>query len=155
MKITDRREVRVSAGDKVFTFVAEPENGRLLIRQEGDTKSAGAVTVAHGEELTAFLEGLSRALGGEGSIARVAAAEPSSAESDPGPPSPALRDPEVVARARRRNPNAFKPWTPEEDRRLADGISAGQSVEELADALARSRRAVRIRLQKLREDGAS
>lgn len=45
--------------------------------------------------------------------------------------------------------NAGKPWTDDEDRTLAEGFDAGQSVPALASAHGRSRAAIQARLVKL------
>lgn len=165
VEISDRREVRVSVGEKEFAFVAEPEAGRLTIREEfPDQKGSGravcSLTVSDQEELQAFMQGLSRVMGieparqpaaggtgapsGGRSGSRAATAAPPSASS-------ALNDPEAVERARTRNPNAFKPWTREEDRRLREGAREGRTVEDLASELQRSARAVSMRMERLGE----
>lgn len=163
VEISDRREVRVSVGDKEFAFVAEPEAGRLTIREEfpdqqGSGKAVCSLTVSDQEELQAFMQGLSRVMGSEllTQIAPAPAAQPSGgrsgsrpAASNPPSTSTALNDPEAVERARSRNPNAFKPWTREEDRRLREGAQEGRTVEELASELQRSVRAVSMRLERL------
>ncbi|HYK41376.1 MAG TPA: hypothetical protein VE007_03230 [Thermoanaerobaculia bacterium] len=162
VEISDRREVRVSVGDKEFAFVAEPEAGRLTIREEfpdqkGSGKAVCSLTVSDQEELQAFMQGLSRVMGSEPlpatppepSRQRSGGRSGSRAASNPPSTSTALNDPEAVERARSRNPNAFKPWTREEDRRLREGAQEGRTVEELASELQRSVRAVTMRLERL------
>jgi hypothetical protein len=63
--ITERREVRVRGEDSTFVFAAEPDEGRLVIREEreGDTDEVCALTIADREELSGFLQGLRRVLG--------------------------------------------------------------------------------------------
>jgi hypothetical protein len=163
VEISDRREVRVSVGDKQFAFVAEPDAGRLTIREEfpdqkGSGKAVCSLTVSDQEELQAFMQGLSRVMGIEpaapaaqgpgGRSFAGRSGSPAGASSPPGASS-ALNDPEAVERARTRNPNAFKPWTREEDRRLREGAREGRSVEELSSDLQRSVRAVSMRLERL------
>ena len=150
MEISDRREVRVSVGEKEFAFVADPGADRVTIREElpGEpgSRKTGTTMVLTGEELQAFMQGLTRVMANE------TAPPPPSANPQAAPsaaPSPALSDPETIERARSRNPNAFKPWTRDEERRLQEGVRAGNSVEELAAELERSPRAVAIRLQRL------
>jgi hypothetical protein len=50
---------------------------------------------------------------------------------------------------RRKYPNAYKGWTAEEDRDLAERFTAGESIEELMETFGRQRGSIRARLLKL------
>jgi hypothetical protein len=68
VEITERREVRVRADAGTFVFAAEPEAGRLVIREQrddGDQNELCALTIADRQELSGFLQGLRRVLGVE------------------------------------------------------------------------------------------
>lgn len=56
---------------------------------------------------------------------------------------------ERVARVRQTHPNAFAPWSPDEDRRLREEFDAGAGVAALARAFGRPSGAIRMRLEKL------
>ena len=53
-------------------------------------------------------------------------------------------------RIRRRHPNAFRPWTLEDDERLVRRHRAGASIERLSEEFGRTQRAVCARLDDLR-----
>jgi hypothetical protein len=54
-----------------------------------------------------------------------------------------------VSDVRRDYPNAYKAWTPDDDRRLLDEHAAGHTTKELADMFGRQRGAIESRLAKL------
>ena len=54
-----------------------------------------------------------------------------------------------MAKARQRNPQAFAPWSKEEEQEVAKRYRAGDSVEAIARARKRSPRAIELRLQRL------
>lgn len=152
--ISERREVRVQEDGKDFVFVADPDRGRLTLRQEtpdGD-EDVCRITVEDADELTAFLEGLARVLGARTQQGPVADAPAVPARE--GPPrlravdGGADRD-EVMERARQRNANAFQAWTREEERKLVAAFESGATVADLAREHGRSQRAIEMRLQKL------
>ena len=67
-EISERREVRVRGDDATFGFAAEPDAGRLVIREDrgqGDGEELCALTISDREELSGFLQGLRRVLGVE------------------------------------------------------------------------------------------
>jgi hypothetical protein len=55
----------------------------------------------------------------------------------------------LMAKARQRNPQAFAPWTKEEEQAIRRRYEAGESVEAIARAHKRSPRAIELRLQRL------
>jgi hypothetical protein len=58
--------------------------------------------------------------------------------------------------ARLEHPNAYMPWTPEEERILLSSYAKGMTIPELAKLLGRNRGAIRSRLKKLNEaDGGT
>lgn len=155
VKISEVRQITVSQGDTTFVFLADHEAGRLVIRQESEEgEDVCALTVSDRAELDGFLTGLRRVLGVEQGPG---AAEP------PRRPQPSVDGgrPEVgageegedreaaIERARQRNPSAFKSWTRDEERRLADAYREGTPIAELAKAHERSPRAIEMRLAKL------
>lgn len=189
VEITERREVRVRADAGTFVFAAEPEAGRLVIREQrddGDQEELCALTIADREELSGFLQGLRRVLGVEeertahGETVR---AEPSqraagragggqetsqrgsraalAASSAQGTSTAgAARDGddgeddrrEAMERARARGQSkAFAPWSRAEEQQLLDAVEAGRDLDELAREHQRSRRALELRLERLRQ----
>ena len=151
MEVQERREVRVKVGDSTFAFAADPDAGRLVIREEPADGDAGeevcALTVDDREELRAFLAGLRRVLGDElGAPAQDASPEHS---SPPGRARRDDRDPKAIDRARQRHANAFKAWTPEEDAEVAEAAKRGESPAAIAKRHGRSERAIAMRLEKL------
>jgi hypothetical protein len=171
-EISERREIRVTGDDATFVFVAEPDDGRLTIREEredADPEELCSLTLADRDELRGFLQGLRRALGvdapsqEEPLVDQRRGAQPSAGQQDRGLPggdegvgrSPAGPDDgdrdAAIARARQRgHGNAFAAWTPDEERRLLDAADAGRDLDELAREHGRSRRALEMRLEKLR-----
>jgi hypothetical protein len=55
----------------------------------------------------------------------------------------------VVAQARQRNPQAFEPWTKEEEQQVRRRYEAGESIQAIARAHKRSPRAIELRLERL------
>ena len=49
---------------------------------------------------------------------------------------------------RKEHPNAYRPWTADQDDRLKLGFQNGVSVDELSKKLGRHKRSVVLRLQK-------
>ncbi|HEV8255214.1 MAG TPA: hypothetical protein VGQ78_10675 [Vicinamibacteria bacterium] len=162
--ITERHEVRVGSGDHVFVFIADSSDGRLVIREETASprgaKDVCSLTLANPDELRDFFEGLRRVLvttGHAPAVAVPSAAAPA-ARLDapprvapgrpPGRPAPEERE-AVIDQARQRNPNAFQPWSSEEEREVKERFQRGESVEAIARAKRRSPRAIEMRLQKM------
>lgn len=174
-EITERREVRVRGEDGTFVFAAEPEAGRLVIREEreaGDGEELCALTIADRDELSGFLQGLRRVLGvdeapaapaapldqrergGRGSTDR-GVLQSGNATSDSGAAGADGASEEdrqaAIERARRRGQGkAFAAWTREEEQRLLDAIDEGRDLDVLAREHGRSRRALELRVEKLR-----
>ncbi|MBI1394995.1 MAG: hypothetical protein GC151_03365 [Betaproteobacteria bacterium] len=65
------------------------------------------------------------------------------------PPAGEPRERRSKSASPRTNGNAGKPWSPEEDTRLAEGFDAGRDPDALASDHGRSRLAVEIRLAML------
>jgi hypothetical protein len=163
--ITERREVRVRGDDASFVFVADPDEGRLVIREERegeDGQDVCAVNIADRDELRGFLEGIRRVLGVEtpGSsreepVDQRGGPQRSSLPAGggaPPPPTPDTSDDRdaAIARARQRgHGKAFAAWTPDEEQRLLAAVDAGRDLDELAREHGRSRRALEMRLEKL------
>jgi hypothetical protein len=163
--ITERREVRVRGDEATFVFVAEPDEGRLVIREERegeDGEDVCAVNIADRDELRGFLEGIRRVLGVEAPTSRReepvdqrrGSPQPSLAPGGGAPPPPAPDGNEdreaAIARARQRgHGKAFAAWTPDEEQRLLKAVDAGRDLDELAREHGRSRRALEMRLEKL------
>jgi hypothetical protein len=171
--ITERREVRVRGDESTFVFAAEPDEGRLVIREErpdGDSDEVCALTIADREELSGFLQGLRRVLGVEesrgapidqrGGGGREAAERPALGARPAGGGGTAASEGRggdeedrqaAIERARRRGQgNAFAAWTTEEEQRLLSAVEDGRDLDELAREHGRSRRALELRLEKLR-----
>jgi hypothetical protein len=164
--ITERREVRVRGDEATFVFVAEPDEGRLVIREEregGDGEDVCAVSIADRDELRGFLEGIRRVLGVETPSSRreeavdqrggpPPSALPAGGGAPPRPGPDGGEDREAaIARARERgHGKAFAAWTPEEEQRLLAAVDEGRDLDELAREHGRSRRALEMRLEKLR-----
>jgi hypothetical protein len=172
--ITERREVRVRGEDSTFVFAAEPDEGRLVIREErsdDDSDELCALTIADREELSGFLQGLRRVLGvedaakagsapidqrdgrssGGGRPTLGSGRAPVSSPATSGGEASDEEDREAaIERARRRGQgNAFAAWTPEEEQRLLDAVERGRDLDTLAREHGRSRRALELRLERL------
>jgi hypothetical protein len=171
--ISERREIRVAGDDATFVFVAEPDDGRLTIREEredAEPEELCSITLADRDELRGFLQGLRRALGvdapsaDEGVVDQRqggqlgAAGEPARAlsrgDTGGGAASVGRDDGDreaAIERARQRgHGNAFAAWTPDEEGRLLEAADAGRDLDDLAREHGRSRRAIEMRLEKLR-----
>ena len=144
--ISERHEIRVRGRDHTIVFIADSEDGRLTIRQEPDgkkQKEVCAITLADPDQLRRFFKGLHRVLSSLG-LGTEQVKEP--------PPVPAKREDEreaVVAQARQRNPQAFAPWTQEEEAEIRKRFESGESIQSIAKARKRSPRAIELRLQQL------
>lgn len=56
---------------------------------------------------------------------------------------------ERLAKMREKHPNAYKPWTADDDATLSERFQSGDSVEKLTKTLGRHERSVTMRIQKL------
>jgi hypothetical protein len=136
----------------------ESGDGRLVIRQEGeDPKDVCAITLSNPEELETFFQGLRRILASleyPGDNAARLAARPLAAPSR-APSTSSLQDrsPDereaIVEQARQRNPQAFTPWTREEEAEVRRRYEAGDPIPTIARARKRSARAIELRLQRM------
>ena len=156
-QVSERHEVRVQSEGQTIVFVADSADGRLIIRQETEGKKSAdvcAIALAHPEELREFFNGLRRILASLGhpidggrEPQRAIAARPGGGGGGPGRPS---EDREaLVAQARQRNPQAFAPWTKEEEEEIRRRHATGESIQTIASARRRSPRAIELRLQRL------
>lgn len=149
-KLTERHEVRVRGQGSTIVFLADSEDGRLIIRQEPDgarAKDVCTLTLSDPEELKGFFKGLRRIL---------VALEHRDVQS-PQPERPRLEKPKgddrerdaVIEQARQRNPQAFAPWTKEEEQEIRRRYEAGESLQQIARERKRSPRAIELRLQRM------
>lgn len=152
-EISERHEIRVRGKSETIVFTTESDDGRLVIRQEHDgkkPKEACSITLADPDELRAFFQGLRRILASLGY-------DVPAPEAQPTPTSPSRTDSErsdgdreaVIAKARQRSPQAFAPWTHEEEEEVRRRHAAGESLQSIARAHKRSPRAIELRLQRL------
>jgi len=171
-ELSERHEVRVRGRDQTVVFLADSEDGRLVIRQEreGETpEDVCAITLSNPDELQTFFQGLRRILASLEHREPAAAPPPAGSgrpgasgrgrmalapgSSGPGQPS-ALSAPEpereaIVELARQRNPNAFAPWTREEEQEIRRRFEAGEAIPSIARSHKRSPRAIELRLQRM------
>jgi hypothetical protein len=153
--IAEHHEVRVHGKNSTFAFVADSVDGRLIIRQERQgkqSKEVCAITLGDTDELRSFFKGLRRILASLGHPVSASAEH-----SDPPRRQFALEGGDrrnnereaVVAHARERNPQAFTPWTRQEEEEIQRRHRKGESIEAIARAQKRSPRAIELRLQRL------
>jgi hypothetical protein len=168
-KLAERHEVRVRGRDHTIVFIADSDDGRLVIRQEPDGKKAKdvcAITLSDPEELRGFFKGLRRVLSSLGYSTESAEAPPRAAPA-------ASRLPEggragrasgqtaggrrqeveerdaIIAQARRKDAQAFTPWTPQEEEEIRARHARGEDIQSIARVHKRSPRAIELRLQRL------
>jgi hypothetical protein len=158
-EISERHEVRVRGRDGTIVFVADSHDGRLIIRQETEGQKGSevcAITLSDPDELRGFFDGLRRVLSsleeqpGPAATPEAAGGRPPGAPR--GGPVPARSPDEreaVIAQARQRNPQAFAPWTKDEEQQVRQRYEGGETVSAIARAHRRSPRAIELRLQKL------
>jgi hypothetical protein len=118
--LSERLEVRIRGRDHTVVFLADSEDGRLVIRQEPDGKTAKdvcCITLSDPDELRPFFKGLRRIVaslehGNEEPppLQKRASLEPSRSDD---------RD-ALVTQARARNAQAFAPWTKEEEQDIKE-----------------------------------
>jgi hypothetical protein len=173
-ELSERHEVRVRGRGQTIVFIADSSDGRLVIRQEPEGNEPSEVcslTLRDPEELRAFFDGLRRivtSLGyggevgapGEGRGARAgrpAADRTSAGRGQHASPSnrvlsgatPEQEREAIISQARERNPQAFSPWTPEEEQEVRRRYESGEPIEAIARARKRSSRAIELRLQRM------
>ncbi len=73
---------------------------------------------------------------------------PARTEPEPEPPKAY-----TVEEKRRLHPNAYKPWEPHDDQRLAELCAQGASLDELAQEFGRNEGAIASRLEKINAEG--
>jgi hypothetical protein len=56
---------------------------------------------------------------------------------------------EVIERARQQHPNAYRPWTPADEGRLAQRYRGGATIKDLCAEFGRQPGGIRARLSKL------
>lgn len=170
-ELSERHEVRVRAKDQTIVFLVDSSDGRLVIRQEREGEPPAevcSITLSNPDELQTFFQGLRRILASLEYREPTAAAPPVSGRSgargrdraalapgSSGPNQPsALSAPEpereaIVEQARQRNPNAFAPWTREEEQEIRRQFEAGEPIASIARSHKRSPRAIELRLQRM------
>jgi len=171
--VSERREITVRGEDRTFVFIADSAQRKLVIQERaedgGIEREVCAITIESRDELAAFFEGLRRVIGPartrrmaddpaviapdgridvterSGSAAERRRWGRSAAEARGLAPVA----PSTVRRARARNPNAFLPWSADEERDVSRRFEAGESPSEIAQAIGRSRGAIETRLRRL------
>jgi hypothetical protein len=149
-RITQMHRVTVETGGKNIVFIAEPDEGRLIIREEDENgKEVCSLKLANPDELSAFFEGLQRIFASTQNQPRIQQTE------QPRPMQRSLPDTsneenreEVISRARTRNPNAFKGWSKSEEAEMKQRFQKGESIPSIARALQRSEKAIEMRLKR-------
>lgn len=152
--LSEHHEVRVRGKNASIIFFADSDDGRMGTRQERDGKGPRevcAITLTDSDELRAFFKGLRRILASSGHPVT----------SGEGPVEPRRRPRQalsaartadreaVVAQARPRNPQAFTPWTRQEEEKVGKRHREGESIQAIARAHEQSPRAIELRLQRL------
>jgi len=155
-ELSERHEVRVRGKDHTVVFLVDSQDGRLVIRQEREGQPAAdvcAITLSNPDELQTFFQGLRRILGSleypepgappsssnrNRRDARSRGRAPIGAGTGTSPAQPSvLNAPEpereaIVEQARQRNPNAFAPWTPEEEQEIRRRFESGEPIADIA-----------------------
>jgi hypothetical protein len=149
-RIKEMHRVTVEAGDKNIVFIAEPDEGRLVIREEDENgKEVCSLQLANPEELSAFFEGLQRIFASTQNQQRIQQSEQSRPMQRSLPDTSDEDDrQEVISRARARNPNAFKGWSKSEEADLKQRFQNGEPIPSIARALQRSQKAIEMRLRR-------
>ncbi len=167
-KLRERHEVVAEANGRTFVFLAEPDEGRLSIREvdaDGEEELCG-LTLSDAEEIEGFFAGLHRVLTTAG-VSRggflgkvldedlpaldVGGSQEGDPDAEPEPPARSGdgdRQRRVDA-ARRKNARAFTAWTADEEQEVWNRYRAGESLEALARSRGRSKRAIEMRLEKM------
>jgi hypothetical protein len=160
-ELSERHEVRLRGKGKTITFIADSDDGRLVIRQEDDgkkMKDVCAITLSDPDELRGFFKGLRRMMASLGVSVESAGSLPpkpkalAAAKHDDVAPRRDDTTPEreaIIAEARQRNAQAFAPWTKDEEQDVRRLYEAGKTIEAIARMHKRSPRAIELRLQRL------
>jgi hypothetical protein len=169
-EVSERHEVRVRGRGQTIVFIADSSDGRLVIRQEpdaGDAADVCSLTLRDPDELRAFFTGLRRivsSLGYGGETAPAARPRPLPPRRRGGPrrrrggggrhpahpgggPRRGPRGPHQPGAPA--HPQAFAPWTPQEEEEIRREHEAGEPIEAIARRHKRSPRAIELRLQRL------
>jgi hypothetical protein len=148
--MSERHEVRVHGQNGTIVFVADSEDGRLVIRQERDGHRGKDVcaALADPDELRTFFRGLRRILPPLGHTMDIE--EPTAARGDTSRALTRRNDERdaVVAQARQRHPQAFAPWKRDEEREIRRHRDAGETIPAISWAHTRSPRAIERRLRR-------
>jgi hypothetical protein len=149
-RITQMNRVTVETGGKNIVFIAEPDEGRLIIREEDENgKEVCSLKLANPDELSAFFEGLQRIFASTQSQPRIQQTEQLRPMQRSLPDTANEEDrEEVISRARVRNPNAFKGWSKSEEAEMKQRFQKGESIPSIARALQRSEKAIEMRLKR-------
>lgn len=149
-RITQMNRVTVETGGKNIVFIAEPDEGRLIIREEDENgKEVCSLKLANPDELSAFFEGLQRIFASTQSQPRIQQTEQLRPMQRSLPDTANEKDrEEVISRARVRNPNAFKGWSKSEEAEMKQRFQNGESIPSIARALQRSEKAIEMRLKR-------
>jgi hypothetical protein len=154
-ELSERHEVRLRGRDKTIYFIADSDDGRLIIRQESEgqkPKDVCSITLSDPDELRGFFKGLRRIMTSLGVSVDSSPEPPPQRRQALAAPAPRAEEPEreeMVAAARVRNAQAFAPWSKDEEQEVLRRFKAGDSVETIAKARKRSVRAIELRLQRL------
>jgi DNA-binding NarL/FixJ family response regulator len=158
-RITHSHRVNVELDDKKIVFIAEPDDSRLIIREEDEnSRELCSLTLANPEELSAFFEGLKRIFVSTNQqqqqqqpvISRRTGADRPAQRSLPTTTDQNEDDrEEIISRARTRNPNAFKGWSKSEEGELRQRYQKGEPIKAIAQALKRSEKAIEMRLKRM------
>jgi len=127
-EISEHHEIRVRVSESTIVFLANSEDGRLTIRQERDggrAREVCAITLADTEELRAFFKGLRRTLASLGHPVTSGEGGADVAQRKADEPHANDQREAVVAQARQRNPQAFAPWTRQEEQAVAQEHAVG------------------------------
>jgi hypothetical protein len=123
--ILERHEIRIRGRDHTIVFIADSQDGRLVIRQEPDgkkSKEVCAIRLSDPDELRAFFKGLRRILSSLGYAVESGEAPAVTRREKPRAGIGSREDERdaVVAQARQKNPVAFAPWTRKKSEKSAD-----------------------------------
>ena len=149
-RITQTNRVTVETANKNIVFIAEPDEGRLVIREEDENgKEVCSLKLANPDELSAFFEGLQRIFVSTQNQPRIQQTEQLQPVQGSLPDTSNQEDrEEVISRARSRNPNAFKGWSKPEEAEMKQRFQKGESIPSIAHALQRSEKAIEMRLKR-------
>jgi len=154
-ELSERHEIRVRGKDHTIVFLADSgEDGGLVIRQEPAGKKSGkevcSITISDPDELRSLFEGLRRILSSLGHTPQIKDSQAVTQRSRGVPDSDREEQREAaIAKARQKNPQAFAPWSREEEQEVSRRFKAGEAPQAIARAHRRSPRAIELRLQRM------